>query len=210
MRLDEERLLWIARMIGLAGMGLLVFSGVGGVVMSSKYAAKFSRRFPRWSGAKLFANHRLVSLIGAGLFLLHPIPMLFAPRTTGGLNLTNVLVPFTASRQTLYTGLGTLAFYTLLVVVVSSLLYGRMKWGNWRILHYGTYLFFALGLAHSLLISAEYRHEAELIDFEEPEKAILAGMGGLVLAFVAWRIYAARQAKARKQAKKQLREGETE
>jgi len=29
-----------------------------------------------------------------------------------------------------------------------------MKWGNWRVLHYGTYLFFALGLAHSLLISA--------------------------------------------------------
>ncbi len=204
MPFDEDRLLWLARMIGLGGLSLLILSSVGGVLMSSKYAAKFSRRFPRWSGAKLFANHRLLSLIGAGLFLLHPLPMLFAPRTTGGLNLLNVLVPFTASRQTLYTGLGTLAFYTLLVVTVSSLLYGRMKWGNWRILHYGTYGFFALGLAHSLLISAEYRQEAELIDFEEPEKAILAGMGGIVLAFVAWRIYAARQAKARKQ-EKQLR-----
>lgn len=210
MRLDEERLLWLARMIGLAGLGLLILSSVGGVLMSSKYAVKFSRRFPRWSGVKLFDNHRLLSLIGAGLFLLHPLPMLFAPRTTGGLNLLNVLVPFTASRQTLYTGLGTLAFYTLLVVTVSSLLYKKMKWSNWRILHYGTYLFFALGLAHSLLISAEYRQEAELIDFEEPEKAILAAMGGIVLAFVAWRIYAARQAEARKAAKKQLREGETE
>ncbi len=200
----EDRLLWLARMIGLIGLGLLIFSSVGGTLMSSKYAAKFSRRFPRWSGGKLFANHRLLSLIGAGLFLLHPLPMLFAPQTTGGLNLLNVLVPFTAARQTLYTGLGTLAFYTLLAVTVSSLLYGRMKWGNWRVLHYGTYLFFALGLAHSLLISAEYRQEAELIDFEEPEKAILAGMGGLVLAFVVWRIYTARQAKTRKAAKKQL------
>lgn len=200
MTFNEDRLLWLARMIGLSGLGLLIFSSVGGTLMASKYAAKFSRRYPRWSGGKLLANHRLLSLIGAGLFLLHPIPMLFAPRTTGGLNLLQVLVPFTASRQTLYTGLGTLAFYTLLVVTVSSLLYRRMKWGNWRILHYGTYLFFAMGLAHRLLISAEYRHEAELIDFEEPEKAILAGMGGIVLAFVAWRIYAARQAKVRKRA----------
>lgn len=199
MALTEDRLLWLARMIGIVGLGLLVLSSVGGVLMSSKYAARFSRRFPRFASGRIFNNHRLASLIGAAVFLLHPIPMLFAPRTTGGLSLANVLIPFTASKQTLYTGLGTLAFYVLLAVTVSSLLYKRMKWSNWRVLHYGTYVFFALGIAHSLLISAEYRVEAELIDFEEPEKAIIAGMGGLVLAFVAWRAYSARQAGARKQ-----------
>ena len=105
--------------------------------------------------------------------------MLFAPHTTGGLNLFNVLVPFTASKQTLYTGLGTLAFYTLLVTIVTSLNMERIAFAKWRVLHYGTYLFFALGLAHSLLISGEYRTEAELIDFEEPEKIILLVLGGI-------------------------------
>lgn len=191
--MSEDSLLWMARMIGLVGMGLLVFSSVGGVVMSSKYAAKVARHLPKLAKGRIFVNHRLMSLVGAGLFLLHPIPMLFAHHTTGGLNLINVLVPFTASKQTLYTALGTLAFYTLLVVTVSSLLYNRLKRGTWRVLHYGTYLFFALGIAHSLLISAEYRNEGELIDFEEPEKRILAVMGALVLSFIAWRIYAAKQ-----------------
>jgi len=199
--MSEVTLLWLARMIGIAGMGFLVLSSVGGVVMSSKYAAKVARRFPWLGKGRLFANHRLMSLIGAGLFLLHPIPMLFAHHTTGGLNLINVLVPFTAARQTLYTSLGTLAFYALLVVTVSSLLYDRMKRGTWRVLHYGTYLFFALGVAHSLLISAEYRNEGELIDFEEPEKMILTIMGGIVLAFIAWRIYAAKQNAASKNRK---------
>lgn len=203
--MSEDKLLWLARMIGIVGMGLLVLSSVSGVVMSSKYAAKVARRFPWFAKGRIFANHRLMSLIGAGLFLLHPIPMLFADHTTGGLNLVNVLIPFTAAKQTLYTSLGTLAFYTLLVVTVSSLCYDRMKRGSWRILHYGTYLFFALGLAHSLLISAEYRNERELIDFEEPEKMVLTIMGGLVLSFIAWRIYAAKQNATNKDKKNQLR-----
>ena len=61
---------------------------------------------------------------------------------------------------------------------------------HWRILHYGTYLFLVLGLAHSLLISAEYK-AGELFDFEEPEKIILLAMGGIALLFPTWRIIAA-------------------
>ncbi len=195
--MSEDTLLWLARMIGLVGLGLLIFSSIGGVVMSSKATAQVGRRFARLKGNRIFTYHRRLSLIGAALFLLHPIPMLFAPRTTGGLNLSHVLVPFTATRQTLFTGLGTLAFYVLLVVVLSSLLIKRMKFSNWRILHYGTYLFLVLGLAHSLLISAEYK-AGELFDFEEPEKIILLVMGGIALLFPIWRVIAARRHRANK------------
>lgn len=195
--MSENNLLWIARMIGIVGMGLLIFSSVGGVVMSSKYAAKVARRFPCLKNGKIFVNHRLMSLIGASLFVLHPIPMLFAPQTTGGLNLVNVLVPFTAAKQTLFTSLGTLAFYTLLVVVVSSLLYKRINRETWRVLHYGTYVFLVLGLAHSLLISAEYK-AGELFDFEEPEKIVLLVMAGVALLFPLWRVLAARRQRMQK------------
>lgn len=201
--MSEDNLLWIARMIGIVGMGLLIFSSVGGVVMSSKYAAKVARRFPRLKNGKIFVNHRLISLIGTGLFVLHPIPMLFARQTTGGLNIVNVLVPFTAAKQTLFTSLGTLAFYTLLVVVVSSLLYKRIKRETWRVLHYGTYLFLALGLMHSLLISAEYK-AGELFDFEEPEKIILLVMAGVAVMFPIWRVLAARRQQTQKLEKARL------
>ncbi len=190
--MSEANLLWLARMIGLVGLGLLIFSSVGGVVMSSKATAQVGRRFAQLKGKRIFASHRLLSLIGASLFLLHPIPMLFSPQTTGGLNLTNVLVPFTATRQTLFTGLGTLAFYALLLVVVSSLLFKRMKFPKWRVLHYATYIFLALGLIHGLLISAEYK-AGELFDFEEPEKIVLLFMGGIAILFPVWRIITARR-----------------
>lgn len=83
----EDRLLWLARMIGIVGFGALVWSGIGVTIMASKSAGWLARRLPRASaflkGSRLFTNHRRFSLIGAALFLAHPIPMLFAPKTTG-------------------------------------------------------------------------------------------------------------------------------
>lgn len=190
--MSEQNWLWLARMIGLVGLGLLILSSVGGVVMSSKFTAQVGRRFAWLKGKAIFANHRRYSIIGASLFLLHPIPMLLAPRTTGGLNLLHVLVPFTAKEQTLWTGLGTLAFYSLLVVIVSSLAMKRLKFKNWRVLHYGTYLLLALGLVHSLFISAEYK-AGELLDFEEPEKIVLLVMASVVVLFPMWRVFVARK-----------------
>ena len=195
--MSEQNLLWLARMIGLVGLGLLIISSIGGVVLSSKVTAQVGRRFARLKGKFIFVNHRRLSLIGASLFLLHPIPLLFAPNTTGGLSLQHVLVPFTATRQTLFTGLGTLAFYTLLVVTISSLCIKRMKFKDWRVLHYGTYLLLALGLTHGLFISAEYK-AGELFEPDEPEKMILLIMAGIVLLFPTWRVIAARRHNARK------------
>lgn len=197
MQISEDQLLQWARWIGLAGLGLLVWSGIGGVIMASKTAGVLSRRFPKFQawlkGSRLFSRHRLFSLIGASLFLLHPIPMLFSPKTTGGLSLSQVLIPFTAQKQTLYTGLGTLAFWTLLIVTLAALAIKKLPRPTWRALHYGVYLFFVLGLAHGLLISGEYRIEAELIDFEEPEKIILLVMGAITLGFPVWRVWSARR-----------------
>ena len=118
----EQALLWSARMIGILGLGLLIFSSVGGVVMSAKFTGRVGKRFPKLKGNRIFVYHRRFALIGAAFFLFHPIPMLFAPKTTGGLTLLQVLAPFTAERQTLLVGLGTLAFYVLVVTIVSSLL----------------------------------------------------------------------------------------
>ncbi len=196
MFLTEDRLLWLARMIGIVGFALLVWSGISGVIMASKTAGVLSRRFPKvqaWlKGSRLLSRHRLISLIGAGLFLLHPIPMLFAPNTTGNLSLSQVLIPFTAQKQTLVTGLGTLTFWTLLVVTLTALPIKKLPRPTWRAFHYGVYLFLVLGLAHSLLISGEYRIEKEIIDFEEPEKIILLVLGAVALGFPAWRVWAAR------------------
>lgn len=195
--MSENTLLWLARMIGLVGLGLLVFSSIGGVVMASKITAKVARRLPFLQGGNTFTYHRRLSLVGASLFVLHPIPMLFAPKTTGGLKLLQVLLPFTAPKQTLWIALGTLAFYVLLTVTISALAFKRLKFDNWRILHYGTYLFLILGLAHGLFISGEFK-AGELFEPDEPEKVVLLIMTGITLLFPAWRIWSSRTQRAKK------------
>lgn len=163
--MTDDRLLWLARMIGLTGLFLLVFSGIGGVLLASRTA----QRLKLFKG-KTFTLHRRFSLIGATLFLLHPIPILFAPKTTGGLNLLHVVVPFTAPKQSLWIGLGVIAAYLLLIVTISSLYIKKMKRGTWRALHYGTYLVLLLGLTHGLFISAEFREGEGLFSGEKKQE----------------------------------------
>ncbi len=211
--MTEDRLLLLARIIGLLGLGLLVISGIGGVLLASRTA----QRRKLFKG-QTFKWHRLFSTIGAALFLLHPIPILFARKTTGGLSLFNVFVPFSAPKQSLWIGLGVIAAYVLIVVVITSLYIKKMKRPTWRALHYGTYLVFFLGLVHGLFISAEFREgeglfsgeqrqerpatrnerkgDGEIIDFEEPEKILLLVMAGITALFPAWRIVAARKGRA--------------
>lgn len=225
--MTDDTLLWFARMIGLCGLGLLIFSGIGGVLLASRTAQRI-----KFFKGKTFTWHRRLSLIGAALFLLHPIPMLLAHKTTG-MSLTNVFVPFTAPKQSLWIALGVIAAYALIVVTISSLYIKKMKRNTWRALHYGTYLVLLLGLIHGLFISAEFRageglfsteqkqerpavsqeqnreqadatagkenkDAGEIIDFEEPEKIILLVMAGITLLFPVWRVVIARKNRAAK------------
>ncbi len=190
MSLNDDLLLKLARVLGLLGLGLLVLSAIGGVLLASRTA----QRIKLFKG-KTFIYHRTISLIGASLFLLHPIPMLLAHKTTS-LNIVGVLLPFTAPKQTLLIGLGTLAAYALIVVTVTSLYIKKMKNTTWRILHYGTYLVLILGFVHGLLISGEFK-PGEKFEFDEPEKILLLVLAGVTLLFPVWRVIAARRNRAK-------------
>jgi len=190
--LPDDLLLKIARVIGLLGLALLIVSSVGGTLLASRTAQKI-----KFLKGKTFTYHRTLSLIGAALFLLHPIPLLLA-HTTTGMRWWNVFVPFTAPKQGILISWGTLAAYTLLVVTVSSLYIKKMPRRQWRALHYGTYLVLGLGLLHALTISNEFaRYEPFRI--EEPDKFLLAVFAApMVLLFPIWRIVAARRLRARR------------
>lgn len=214
--MDNDALLFLARLIGLVGLGLLIISSLGGTLLASRTAQKL-----KFLKGKTFKYHRLTSLIGAGLFLLHPIPLLFARQITG-MHLLNIFVPFTAPKQGLWIAIGIFAAYALIIVSVSSLWIKKMKRSTWRVLHYGTYLVLVLGLLHGLFISAEFGGDkdreakpaitaaatdpdqakpdadgGEAFDFGEPEKIILLVMAGITLCYPAWRIVMARRNAAR-------------
>lgn len=214
--MDNDALLLIARIIGLVGLGLLVISSLGGTLLASRTAQKM-----KFLKGKTFKYHRLTSIVGAALFLFHPVPMLLAKEVTQ-MRLLNVFVPFTAPKQSLWIAIGIFAAYTLIVVTVSSIYIKKMKRSTWRVVHYGTYLVLVLGLLHGLFISAEFGGDkdreakpaitatatdpdrakpdadgGEAFDFGEPEKIILLVMAGITLCYPAWRIITARRNAAR-------------
>lgn len=191
--ISDDLLLTIGRWLGLVGLGLLVLSGIGGTLLASRTAQKL-----KFLKGRTFDYHRVLSLIGATLFLLHPVPMIFASETSG-MTIRNTFLPFTAPKQTLWIGLGTVAAYVLAVVTVSSIYIKKLKRSTWRALHYGTYLVFVLGLAHGLFISGEFK-EGESFELDEPEKIILLVMTALVVSFPAWRVRIARGKKAKRAA----------
>lgn len=192
--MSDDLLLKLARVIGLLGLALLIVSSVGGTLLASRTAQKI-----KFLKGKTFTYHRTVSLVGAALFLLHPIPLLLAHATTG-MRWWNVFVPFTAPKQGILIAWGTLAAYALIVVTLSSLNIKRMPRRQWRALHYGSYAVLGLGLIHALTISNEFaRYEPFRI--EEPDKFLLVVVAvPIVLLFPIWRIAAAQRLRARKAA----------
>lgn len=187
--MSDITLLAIGRWLGIVGLVVLVTSGIGGTLMASRTAQKLT-----FLKGQTFSYHRLLSLFGAALFLLHPVPMILADHTTG-MRVRDVFVPFMAPKQTLWIGLGTVAAYALLVVTVSSIFIKKLKRQTWRALHYGTYLVLALGLIHGLFISGEFE-PGESPEFDEPEKIILLIMAAIALALPAWRVRVARRERA--------------
>lgn len=186
---DEDFLLEASRFIGIGGLFLFILSGAGGALMASRTVQIIN---VKWLRGKLFNFHRLISLIGFGLILLHPIPLMIATKATGGMNISNIFIPFTAPKQTFTIGLGVITFYVLLMVAISSILIKYLKRDWWRILHYGTYIVIFLGLAHGLFISGEFIDE-EVFDFDEPEKVILLIFTALAVMIPIWRLFLAKK-----------------
>src|SRR5437660_3792284 len=107
--MNDDVLLYVARIIGIAGLALLIISGVGGVMLASRMVQKIR---VKWLRGKTFRYHRLLSIIGSALFVLHPIPMIFADQTTE-MKWYHIFLPFTAPKQTFLIGLGSVAAIVL-------------------------------------------------------------------------------------------------
>jgi DMSO/TMAO reductase YedYZ heme-binding membrane subunit len=115
------------------GLGQILASGVR------------SRRWPRVASNEA---HRLLSLAATGLIVLHVATVLadgylpFRP--------LDVVVPFQAPYRSLTVGLGTLAFDTVLVVLLLVAFRRRLGYARWRRTHRLAYVVWGLAVVHGL------------------------------------------------------------
>lgn len=139
----EPKAYWyLARASGFVAYGLLWFSMVMGLLMTGKLA----RLWP--GGPTAIDLHQHVSLLGLGFGLFHGL-ILLGDRYIG-YTLTQILLPFASTHQTMAVGIGQVSFSLMLLVTLSF--YARRFIGRkvWKLLHMLSFAAFLMALAHGI------------------------------------------------------------
>jgi predicted ferric reductase len=134
---------YIARAGGIVAYLLFWLATCWGIMMSSKVIKGYI------NFAAAYALHEFLPLLGVIFAAIHSLVLL--GDTFIGFNIQQILIPFMSSYKPFWTGLGSLAFYLLLAIVLSSYVRKQIGQKSWRLFHYTSYLAFLLALVHGLM-----------------------------------------------------------
>lgn len=163
---------WIlARASGLLAYVLLTSSVLAGLVLKARPFGTALKP------AAITDLHRFLALLGLGAVSLHGLALVLD--TAVSISIADLLVPGFTPYRPLATGLGVLAAELMLVVYASFSLRKRIGARNWRLLHWATYLIFALATVHGLAAGTDSGTTWTL--------ALYGAATGAVLAATAWR-----------------------
>ncbi len=167
---------------GIRAAGIVAYLTLWLTVMSG--LAVSGSLFPKW-GALLLPVHQLADL-ALSLALLHAALLLgdrfagFTPET--------LVVPFRATYEPIWTGLGICSLYLGAVVFWSVHIRPQIGYARWRTLHYLAFVVFVLALLHGLFAGTD-RTIA-------PMQVLYAVTGGSVVALTIVRTISLRRKKA--------------
>lgn len=135
---------YLSRTSAFAAYGLLWVSMAMGMTITNRLA----RLWP--GGPAAFELHQYSSLLGLNLALFHAL-ILLGDRFID-YQLRQLLVPFgSVNYEPLAVGVGQIAFYALILVSLSFYVRKRIGHTLWRLLHYFSFLTYALVFVHGLL-----------------------------------------------------------
>jgi methionine sulfoxide reductase heme-binding subunit len=140
---------YLNRATGLVSLALMTLTVLLGVAVQRQV------RLPGLPRFGVVALHRNVSLISALLLLTHIGAAVVDSYVSIGP--TAVLVPFVAGWHPIAVGLGTLAVDLLLLVILTSLVRGRIPVRLWRGVHWTSYLLWPLAFLHGLNAGTDLR-----------------------------------------------------
>jgi predicted ferric reductase len=145
-------LLWVS---ALAGMGLhLRFRPAGGSIT--------------W----LLETHRITAVLALAFLVAHVIALVLDPVVP--FSVLDALVPFTSSYRPVQVGLGALAQWMLVLVLVSTASASAMPWRAWRNLHYLSFPCYALALLHGLVTGTDSGSTLALLIYAGSAAAVAA------------------------------------
>jgi sulfoxide reductase heme-binding subunit YedZ len=169
----SDTILWYAtRGAGVVSLVLLTGVVLLGIIGAMRWQ---SVSWPRFLTAGFHRNLALATLI---FLAIHIVTAVVDPFTALGWR--TAIIPFSSSYRRLWLGLGVVAIYLLLAVVLTSLLRPLFSHRAWRIVHWLAYLMWPIALIHSIGTGTDPRFAWML--------AIEAVCIGSIAAGVAWRI----------------------
>ena len=166
---------------GLTAMVLLTLNVVLGILISRNYNP--ARRWP-YRKIPVFRIHNWTAYTALAVVLVHPTLLLFAASPRFGVS--DILFPISSPGQRNYNLLGALAFYSVLLVVVTSYFRPRLGSRPWKKIHYTAYFAAAVLFTHGLLIDPDLKNRPP--DLLDGEKVLVECCFLAVCAAGLWRL----------------------
>ncbi|HTR30590.1 MAG TPA: ferric reductase-like transmembrane domain-containing protein [Puia sp.] len=177
--------------LGLIATAVLSFNFLLGILLSTAY-----RRSPVWKkmpppvrAISLDDLHNWTAYVALALALAHPL-LLLVDRTLR-YRAIDIIMPVGAPHQPLWTVLGSLALYALVVVIITTQKgvkrsLGFRAWKNIHLISYGTALLFVV---HGIFMDPELKDRP--VDWLDGEKLVSEGCAVILLAatIIRWRHY---------------------
>ncbi|HZU56372.1 MAG TPA: ferric reductase-like transmembrane domain-containing protein [Actinocrinis sp.] len=165
--------LWYAsRATGIVSLIMLTGVVVLGVAVQKR------GRLPGLPKFAVVGLHRSLSLLSVAFLVIHILSAIADSYVN--IRLTDAIIPFAASYEPLWLGLGTVGFDLILALIITSLLRVRIGHRTWRWVHWLAYVSWPVAIAHSLGSSTDM------------QSGWLLGLGiGCILAVaaaLAWRV----------------------
>jgi sulfoxide reductase heme-binding subunit YedZ len=190
----------ISGSLGLCATGLLCFNFILGILLSTGFKAQpFWKKLPeKIRLLPVERIHNWTAYIALFFAFLHPC-ILFMDKASG-FEWKHFINPLSAPKQPMIVLLGVIAFFALLIVIVSSqkIIKKRLGFRTWKNIHLLSYLTALLFLIHGLLMDPLLKDRpTDFIDAEKffSEFCILLL---LVAAYFRFNYFQSKQIKLRK------------
>ena len=174
---------------GLVAVTLATLNICLGLLISIRYSPV--RYWPHRKHINIFAFHTWTGYLVLAFVVLHPVVLLFI--RDPHFRLFDILVPVQSPQQPFENTLGAIAFYAIVIVVVTSIY--RIPLGRklWKALHYLVYPASALLFVHGILTNQNLSNKP--VDYLDGEKVFIEICLLVVVVASVW----AWQFRARKQ-----------
>lgn len=167
--------------LGLTAITLLTLNVLLGLLMSVKYNPV--RAWPHHK-VKTFQLHNWTGYLALAMCGAHAVVLLFSSQEH--FRVLDLLYPLGYEKQPYINGLGAVALYLVLFIVVTS--YFRQEIGRrrWKLLHFTTYAAAAVFFVHSILTDPTLKDKP--VDYFDGEKVYIEFLALLILVAVGFRI----------------------